>query len=342
MTRPRFATFADMLGAMMSSAQGGPRDDRLAAATGANERSGTAGGFLVQPEHAAELLADIQEEAILAPLCDRRTTSRRQAGLVGLKLPAIDETSRADGSRWGGVRGYWVEEANAIPATKPSFREVELSPKKLAVLAYTTEELASDAPALAAHLRAAFRAELAFLLDDAIMSGLGLGRPLGYLAAEALIVVPKEPGQAAGTITAANLARMWQRLPVASRRRAVWPVNEDVETQIATDLGAAGYYRPAGADGSPHPTLFGRPMLAMEQAPALGALGDVSIADLSQYLLLDLGTREDVSIHVRFVEDEVIFRLVLRTDGAPGWKSPVAARNGSGTRSPFVALEARA
>ena len=341
MSRPRFQTFADMVGAVVAIAYDRPRDERLVVATGLNEGSGSAGGFLVQREHAAELLAGIQGEALLAPLCDHRTTSRRQAGQVGLTLPAIDETSRADGSRWGGVRAYWIAEADAIPSSKPAFREVHLTPHKLAALVYVTEELASDAPALAGHLSAAFRAELAFLLDDAILSGPGVGRPLGYLRADALIVVPKEPGQAAGTITAANVTQMWRRLPVASRRRAVWPVNEDVESLIAADPGAAGFYQPAGVDGSPHPTLFGRPMLALEQAPALGSFGDVSLADLSQYLLLDLEAREDVSIHVRFVEDEVVCRLVLRTDGAPGWRSPVTARNGSDTRSPFVALEAR-
>ena len=55
------------------------------------------------------------EEAVLAPLCDRRETDKPN----NATLPAIDEASRADGSRWGGVLSYWDDEAVAPPTTLP-------------------------------------------------------------------------------------------------------------------------------------------------------------------------------------------------------------------------------
>jgi hypothetical protein len=48
-----------------------------------------------------------------------------------------------------------------------------------------------------------------------------------------------------------------------------------------------------------------------------------------------------VSAHVQFISDQLVFRFTLRVDGMPGWASPVTAFNGSGQRSPFVALAAR-
>ena len=40
---------------------------------------------------------------------------------------AVDESSRADGSRWGGIQGYWMAEGGTITASSSDFRQVELS-----------------------------------------------------------------------------------------------------------------------------------------------------------------------------------------------------------------------
>lgn len=341
LNRPKaFTSLGDMLVAAIRASQSPEPDSRLvpAAASGASEGIGASGGYLVPEAFADGLIASGLEGSVLAPLVDRRTPGRGRT----LKLPAIDERSRADGSRWGGVKAYWTSEAGQKVATKPQFGLIELEANKITVLVWLTDELLDDAAALEQHVRKLFDAEAGFLLDIAIVAGSGVGEPLGMLNGPALITVPKSAGQAADTLNAQNVRDLWRRLPVASRRRAVWIANEDVETALIAD-GTPAFYRPAGSvPGSPFATLFGRPIIELEQAPGLGDKGDLILADLSQYLLLDLGARSVLSADVRFIQDETVLRFVWRLDGAPGWLSPVTPYRGGAARSPFVALAERA
>ncbi len=56
------------------------------------------------------------------------------------------------------------------------------------------------------------------------------------------------------------------------------------------------------------------------------------------------GIQSDVSIHVRFIYDESVFRFVLRLDGQPVRASALTPYKGGATvtQSHFIALEARA
>jgi len=336
----RFHSLREQVGAMvMASRRGENRDQRLSiiAAAGMSEGLGASGGVLVEPELASELIRAAFSESVLAPLSDKRKTSR---GKSGLKIPGIDETSRADGSRWGGAIAYWDDEGDAIVASQPRFGQVELTPKKLHVLTFVSEELFEDAAGFEDHIRAVFKAEGGFAIDRAIIAGSGVGQPLGYLNAPALITVPREGGQGA-TVTKKNIREMWACIPAASRRKAIWIGNEDLESALADSADElANVYQPAGTNGSMYPLLFGRPLVAMEQAPELGQAGDLSLVDMSQYLLLDLGSKTLISIHVKFVEDKVAVKFVWRGNGAPGWKSSVTSATGNKKRSPFVALDA--
>jgi len=100
----------------------------MRAATGLNESVGADGGFLLQQDYSSSLLDRAYDTGILAARVNRIGIS---ANANGLKLPGIDETSRADGSRYGGIQSYWEAEADAYTGTKPKFRFVELVLKKL-------------------------------------------------------------------------------------------------------------------------------------------------------------------------------------------------------------------
>ena len=102
-------------------------------------------------------------------------------------------------------------------------------------------------------------------------------------------------------------------------------------------------YMPAGGvSGAQYSTLFGRPVIPVEQANTIGSLGDISLVDLSQYLLIDKGGLNAASsIHVRFLYDESVFRFIYRVDGQPIWKSTLTPFKGSNTLSPFVTLAPR-
>ena len=84
-------------------------------------------------------------------------------------------------------------------------------------------------------------------------------------------------------------------------------------------------YLPAGTIATqPYGTLFGRPVIPLEQCSALGDVGDIILADLGEYLLIDKGgINATSSIHVRFLYDENVFRFIYRVDGQPVWNKPL-------------------
>ena len=339
----RFSSFGEQLMAAYRAAMpGGKVDERLStrAASGLNETTPSDGGFLVQQDFVTELLKRTYETGILASKVKKIPIS---TNANGMKINAIDEDSRANGSRWGGVQTYWEGEADEITASKPKFRQMELSLKKLTGLCYATDELLQDAAALEAVIRQAFAEEFGFKIDDAILSGSGEGEPLGILNSGAIVTVAKEASQT-DTITVENLIKMWNRLWSRSRANAVWYINQELEPYLYTlKIGDKPVYIPAGGlSEKPYGTLFGRPVVPIEQCSAAGEVGDIILADIGQYLLIDKGgVKSASSIHVRFLYDENVFRFIYRVDGKPIWTKPLTPYKGSATVSPFVTLAKR-
>lgn len=342
-TEKRFSSFGEQLMAAYRAAMpGGKVDERLStrAASGLNETTPSDGGFLVQQDFVTELLKRTYETGILASKVKKIPIS---TNANGMKINAIDEDSRANGSRWGGVQTYWEGEADELTASKPKFRQMELSLKKLTGLCYATDELLQDAAALEAVIRQAFAEEFGFKIDDAIISGSGEGEPLGILNSGAIVTVAKEASQT-DTITVENLIKMWNRLWSRSRANAVWYINQELEPYLYTlKIGDKPVYIPAGGlSEKPYGTLFGRPVVPIEQCSAAGEVGDIILADIGQYLLIDKGgIKSASSIHVRFLYDENVFRFIYRVDGKPIWTKPLTPYKGSATVSPFVTLAKR-
>lgn len=339
----RFATFGEqLLAAYRAAAPGGKVDERLTtrAASGLNESTPSDGGFLVQQDFVTELLKRTYETGILASRAKKIPIS---TNANGMKINAVDEDSRANGSRWGGVQTYWECEADELTGSKPKFRQLELSLKKLTGLCYATDELLQDAAALEAVIRQAFAEEFGFKIDDAILDGSGEGEPLGILKSGAIVKVEKEKDQT-DIITVENLIKMWNRLWARSRANAVWYINQELEPYLYTlKLGDKPVYIPAGGlSEKPYGTLFGRPVIPLEQCSAAGDIGDIVLADIGQYLLIDKGgVKAASSIHVRFLYDESVFRFIYRVDGKPIWNKPLTPYKGSSSVSPFVTLAKR-
>jgi HK97 family phage major capsid protein/ATP-dependent Clp endopeptidase proteolytic subunit ClpP len=342
-----FRNLGEQLAAVAKSTRQSVVDPRLMqitnAATGANEGFPSEGGFLVQQDFSSELLKRAYETGLLASRCRRIPVSGN-----GLNINTVEESSRATGSRWGGVQCYWTEEAGTGTPKKPKFGRMELKLRKLMGIAYATDELLEDTTALDAVFSQAFQEEIGFMLDDAIVRGTGVGHPLGILNSDALITVSKETGQLAKTVVTENILNMWARLWARSEQSAVWFINRDVLPQLygmQVTLGTGGaplFMPPGGLSGSPYSTLLGRPIISIEQCETLGTVGDIVLADLSQYLLIDKGgISTAVSIHVAFLTDEQAFRFTLRVDGQPTWKEPLTPYKGTNTQSPFIVLETR-
>lgn len=330
----------------MASSPDGNHDasKQLRAATGMGETIGSTGGFLVQKDFSSELLTRMYDSGAISSRVRRLTVSGN-----GLKINAVDETSRANGSRFGGVQVYWNDEGDVMTPKKPKFRQMELSLKKVTGLCYATDELLADAAALESIISQSFVDELNYTVEDNIINGTGAGTPLGVLNGGSKVSVSKESGQAAATFKYENALKMWSRMWARSRPNAVWFINQDVEPQLNAMTLAVGtggvpvYLPPSGASGSPYGTLFGRPVILVEQCATLGTEGDVILADLSQYLMIEKGGIQSASsMHVRFLYDEMTYRFTYRVDGQPIWNAPLTPANGSNTLSPFITLATRA
>src|SRR5207245_6805009 len=119
-----------------------------------------------------------------------------------IAFPRSAETSRANGSRWGGVRAYWHDEGDQGTATKATFGRLQLTLHKLFVMINASDELLSDSQgiALEQYLFRVASDEINFVVSDAILNGSGSGQPLGIPDSNCLIAVAKEAGQPTTTI----------------------------------------------------------------------------------------------------------------------------------------------
>lgn len=315
----------------------------LAGPTGASEQVGSEGGFLLQPTFQNALLMPVHETG---PFSSRVRNMPVGTNSNSGTINGIDETSRATGSRWGGIRGYRLAEAGTLTATQPKFRQINWRLKKYGVLAYATDELLADTTQLEAVLNQGAGEELSFMVNDDLLNGDGAAGCLGILKCGALITVAKEAGQAADTIVAENLSKMWARMPARNKANAAWYINGDCKPQLdylTIPMGLAGstpHFVNYGADGILR--VYGRPVIETEFNATVGDLGDIVLADMSEQLFWEKGGVQTASsIHVQFLTDQQVFRFIYRCDGQPAWASPLSPFKGSNTVSPFVALAAR-
>jgi len=313
--------------------------------TGMSEGVPADGGFLVQEDFASELLKLVFAEGEILSRVKRMPIS---ANSNSLRANYLDEGSRADGSRWGGVLAYWKAEGATKVASNPTFGQILLELHKLIGLCYATDELLQDAVALESIISWAFSMEFTYQLEAAIINGTGAGQPLGIVNAPAFIAIAEEAGQPADTIVSENIVNMWSRMYAPLRKNGVWLINQDCEPQLHSmyvAVGATGVpvYLPAGGlSGAPYGTLYGRPVIPVEHCQTVGTVGDIIFADLSQYWMIDKGGMQQASsIHVQFVTDETCFRFVYRTDGQPSWPGVLTPQNSAVTLSPFIGIESR-
>jgi len=335
---------------------GGRIDERLrplAAATGMNQAVGPDGGFLVPPQFATGIYDRfVSASDSLLARCDQYTVEGESLTFV-----RVHETSRANGSRWGGVRGYWKSEAAQMTASKPKLAEMKLEPNELYVFGYVTDKLLRNSPlALGQFLTRAASDELNFLTGNGIINGSGAGQPLGIMNSAALISVAKETSQVADTVLAENIYKMKARMHSRSWPTAVWFINPDVEPELfrlhgtaknvagTENVGGWPLYIPPGTFGQePVGRILGRPVIPIEYCQTVGDLGDIVLADLSAYAVgLRGGVNQAMSMHLRFDYAETAFRFLFELDGEPWVNAALTPFNGTNTTSPFVALAARA
>lgn len=335
----------DCMQAIFRAAQGGPVDPRfLAAASGGNTSDPSLGGFSVGTMLSMALFQMAVEASKLLPYCNVIEISE---GSDRIEAPYILDASRATGSRFGGVRMYRRKEAATVTATQVGDEEkFELSLLDLMGLAYQTDRLMSDARMMGQVYGTAFRNEAGFVIDNEIVRGSGVGEMQGWLNSPALVTQNKETGQAADTVVMENLSNMWIRMPTRLKGSSLWFYNSEVGPQldVLSIPAGTGALEPRFVSYGPDGILRikGRPAIELEQASAVGDVGDISLVNLGEYIVIQKGALEEaISDHVRFLFGERAFRWTQRINGKSPWRTPVTPFKGSATQSPFIVLQAR-
>lgn len=261
-----------------------------------------------------------------------------------MTLPALKENSRVDGSRGGGVQGYWIGEADTYTPSRPKFRDLNLKLKKLIVMMVATDELIADsAVALDTFMLSRAPKEINFKINDAVLNGTGNAMPLGIMNSGSKITVSAVSAQGANTLVYANIVAMYSRITSGQRGSLIWLYNQDVEPQLmqmymalGTAAGLAIFTPNTAGNGF---SLMGRPAIVVEQAQTLGTAGDLIAFATDGYACITKGGVESsMSIHLYFDTDQQAFKWRLRFDGQPYDEVALTPYKGSNTTSAIVVL----
>jgi HK97 family phage major capsid protein len=318
------------------------KESRAAATGGFTVGVPSDGGFFLQGETVVDLMTNGFNNSEILPRTAKRTLTATQF----IEIFGIDETSRKTGSRGGGIRVFTNKELGEYEGSKTQFKMVRVEPKKLTGLFNASDEWMKNVTFLGQEVRALFGDEFAFKCQDLSFRGSGAGEALGFLNSGCLVTVPKKTGQKAGTILSGNLSDMWMRFN-GKKQNALWMINRDCGAQLdeLSIVAGTGALEPRFVNYGPDGILRikGVPVVEIEQCETVGTVGDIVLADWSQYVTADQGDiNEAMSIHVNFVYGQQTFRFTYYFDGQFRQVMPLTPFKGSNTVSPAVALAARA
>lgn len=336
-----FKNLAEFALAVKAAASPGGRvDERLligAAPTNYHETGGASGeGYMVPPQMRNEIWEVVTGDDSLLGAVETEPTSGNSVEFIK------DETTP-----WGatGVQSYWRAEGAQMSASKLVTELETMRLHELYAFVLATGELLADAPRLNARLTRKSGLAIRYKLNEAIVNGTGAGQPLGWFTSGAKVSVAKESGQAAATVVAANVAKMYAR--VMNPGTATWYINQDVLPQLLTmTLGNNSVWTPpaTGFQNAPGGFLFGRPVQFLENCQTLGTQGDIQLVNPKGYYAItkSSGIEFAESMHLFFDYNINAFRWIFRANGQPFLSAPVSPAKGTATRSHFVVLDTRA
>jgi HK97 family phage major capsid protein len=328
---------------------------------------GASGGFLIRPEWVQEVFDKARFYG--GPFSKCRII-RSEEKARELFYVTYFETSRADGQRYGGLRGFWRGSGSAeVESMTPmqsyaSAGIANFEAKRLFIFSIFSRDVVNDAPRFKEFIDTGVYNEFRYNIDRSMIMGSGENEPRGIVNSPATVVIAKEGSQGAGTIVSNNIDKMWAGLYSADRFRPTVSWHASDETILQIDQVASSFnwppslYIAAGIQGNPYPLLKSRPLLPTEGVPAIGTTGDLCLVDWSQYAFVyrvmsevDSGVTVDVGLppgaveatrseHWLFDDDEWAYKWKFRGDGKLMWGKTMTNSNGA-TVGPAVVLAPR-
>ena len=303
---------------------------------GMNTQTGAEGGYAIQVDFVNNIMDSVITSSEILSRIDRYQVS---ANANEVYVTMVNETTTEN--VFGGVQAYVVDEGATIPSTKPSLRQIRLALKKIAALAYVTDEQLRDAQFTGALIERAFALAIARLREKMVIDNV--------IANAGTTIIAKESGQAADTVVGKNFLKMRNALISTSRRNAIWTMHPDVAAELPEMYLSGAHtdkfiYMPEnGISVAGYDRLFGREIIESDYCSPLGDKGDVLYWNPLEYLeIFKGGVETATSIHVAFDTAQQAFRAITYANGMCKYDTGLTLVNSTIKRASYVTLADRA
>jgi len=303
--------------------------------------TGATGGYALPEQFDSTLRAVVAQSGIVRP----RATVIPAGSPPDAKLtfPSLDQTAAQN--IYGGVTVVHTGEGVTMTETTANLREVSLEPKEISAYIVVTQKLLNNWEACGTFISNTLISAMVGQEDMDFISGNGVNKSLGFINSAAAITYTRA---GAGGVTFADCYTMLSRILMRGSGSYVWLASQTVIPQLAAMVDAGGHAVWSGSKGDglagaagPLPSdLFGIPVIFSDRLPALGTKGDMSLVNLSYYLIKDgSGPAVASSEHILFLSNKVVFKVVWNVDAHPWLTEPLGLEGSPGnTVSPFVIL----
>ncbi len=338
-----FRNTGEFLFALVRSKRDGiydPRLDILREKRAQSMGTGAEGGYALPEQFDATIRQVQAQEAIVRP----RATVIPAGSPPDAKLtfPALDQTSGSN--IYGGVTVVHTGEAITMTETSFKLREVSLEPKEISAYVVLSNKLIMNWVASGSFASRVLSSAMAGQEDYDFMRGDGINKATGFINCAAAIAYSRA---GAGAIAFADAYGMLARMLMRGGSYA-WLASQTTIPQLAAMvdagshavwLGGAGPANNAGAGPLPS-TLLGLPVIFVDRLPALGTKGDISLVNLSMYLIKDgSGPIVASSEDILFLSNRTVFKIVWNVDAKPWLTEPIGLEGSTtNTVSPFIIL----
>lgn len=322
---PGFKSMAEMI--FVARTQ--PGDSRIRALQ--EMKTGTSGGIAVPDEFLNTFLQVTPSAAIVRPRATLLPQGMAPDAEVG--MPALDQGSGKN--MYGGVEVAWSNsEDTDVSDTGASIREVTLAPKEVSASVKVTNKLIRNWQGAGATIEGLLRGATLAAEDVAFLRGNGVGRPMGAQVGSCVKAVNRTEANKVQYIDLCNMEDEHH-----DEGNSIFVVSKRAVRQLRIMEDNAGQLIWADPKGGQPATLMGRPVAISYRSPALGAKGDVFLADFKYYLIRDgVGLSVFVSEHRYAEKNQTLIKVIKSVDGQAWLKDPLAQEDGS-TYSPFVVLD---
>lgn len=338
-----FRNVGEFFYAMARMKSDGVRDARLEIQREKREQTmgtGATGGYALPEQFDATIRQVQAQEAIIRPRA--AVIPAGNPPDAKLTFPSLDQTSTQN--IYGGVTVVHTGEGVTMTETTARLREVSLEPKEISAYIVVTQKLLNNWEAAGAFVTRQLSQAMMGQEDYDFMRGNGVNKALGFMNSAAAITHNRAT---ANQVAFSDIYNMVSRILMRGGSY-LWLASQTTIPQLAAmvDSGSHSVWLGgpggslSGAAGPLPSTLMGIPIVFADRLPALGTKGDLSLVNLSYYLIKDGSAPAAASSeHILFLSNKIVFKIVWNVDAHPWLTGPLPLEGStSNTVSPFVIL----